>query len=70
MLAIMRSSIDRRTGKDRRRIFMPTRFFFKGSERRKLKERRLQKERRRGWVRVGKWSSVFLRDLKIAKFLK
>ena len=64
------SAIDRRSGKDRRRIFTPAHLFYKGSERRKLKERRLQTERRQGWVRVGKWASVFLRDLKIAKFLK
>jgi len=70
MLAVKRTAIDRRTGKDRRRIFAPAHLFYRGSERRNLKERRLQKERRKGWVRVGKWSSVYLRDLKISKFLK
>ena len=70
MLAIKRTSVDRRTGKDRRRIFAPAHLFYRGPERRNLKERRLQKERRKGWVRIGKWCSVYLRDLKISKFLK
>jgi hypothetical protein len=44
--------------------------FYKRSERRSLKERRSKTERRQDWIRVRKWSSVYLRDLKIAKFLK
>jgi len=61
---------ERRTGKDRRRIFSLHRFFHKGPERRKaLHDRRLQEERRDGWVRVSKWSSVNLHDLKISKYL-
>jgi hypothetical protein len=61
---------ERRTGKDRRRIFSLHRFFYKGSERRKaLHDRRLQEERRDGWIRISKWSSVNLQDLKISKYL-
>ena len=61
---------ERRTGKDRRKIFSLHRFFHKGPERRKtLHDRRLQEERRDDWVRISKWSSVNLYDLKISKFL-
>ena len=61
---------ERRTGKDRRKIFSLHRFFHKGPERRKaLHDRRLLEERRDGWVRISKWSSVNLHDLKISKFL-
>jgi hypothetical protein len=62
---------ERRTGKDRRRIFNLHRFFYNGPERRKaLQDRRSQEERRDGWVRTNKWSSVNLDDLKISKYLK
>ncbi len=61
---------ERRTGKDRRRIFSLHRFFYKGPERRRaLHDRRLQEERRDGWVRIDKWSSAKLDDLKISKYL-
>ena len=61
---------ERRDGKDRRRIFSLHRFFYKGPERRKaLQDRRSYEERRDGWVRISKWSSVNLHDLKISKFL-
>jgi hypothetical protein len=70
MLMAERSYADRRSGKDRRRRFNFNRFFYKGLERRGLKERRSKVERRDGWVMVSKWSSVFLWDLKISKFLK
>ncbi len=43
---------------------------YKGSERRAHNERRLKLEKRDGWVRVSKWSSVKMQDLKIAKYLK
>jgi hypothetical protein len=46
------------------------RFFFKGLERRGANDRRENEERRRGWIRVSKWSSAPLADLKIGKFLK
>ena len=64
------SIIERRSGKDRRRIFDYGHFFFGRAARKNLLEQRSQAERRAGWVRVNKWSSVFLSDLKIGKFLK
>ena len=70
MSQVLRIIPERRTGKDRRRIFSLHRFFHKGPERRKtLKDRRSHEERRDGWIRISKWSSVNLHDLKIAKFL-
>jgi hypothetical protein len=65
-----RSKIERRSGKDRRRKINLNRLFYHGQEKRSLKARRLKIERRDGWVRLGKWSSVYLWDLKISKFLK
>jgi hypothetical protein len=35
-----------------------------------LQDRRSQEERRDGWVRISKWSSANLPDLKISKFLQ
>ena len=70
MPQILRINPERRSGKERRRIFSLHRFFHKGPERRKaLHDRRLLEERRDGWVRISKWSSVNLHDLKISKFL-
>jgi hypothetical protein len=61
---------ERRNGKDRRRIFSLHRFFHKGTERRKaLQDRRMLEERRDGWIRISRWSSVNLHDLKISKYL-
>jgi hypothetical protein len=46
---------ERRSGKDRRRIFSLHRFFHKGPERREaLPDRRLREERRDGWVGISK----------------
>jgi len=71
MPEVLRIFPERRTGKDRRRIFSMHRFYYKGPERRKaLHDRRSQEERRDGWVRINKWSSVNLPDLKIAKYLQ
>ena len=64
-----RASSERRSGKDRRRIFSLHRFFYKGPERRIRQDRRLQVERRDGWVRISKWSSVNLHDLKLGKYV-
>jgi hypothetical protein len=64
------SIIERRSGKDRRRIFNHGHLFFRRAARKNLSEQRLQTERRAGWVRINKWASVYLSDLKIAKFLK
>jgi hypothetical protein len=70
MSQVLRIIPERRTEKDRRRIFSLHRFFHKEPERRKaLNDRRLQEERRDGWVRISKWSSVNLHDLKISKYL-
>ena len=70
-IIVGRSPVDRRSGKERRKIFNRITFFLKGGvERRRVKERRSEDERRRGWVRVDKWSSVFLKNLMISKFLK
>jgi len=71
MPEVFRKLPERRTGKDRRRVFSVHRFFHKGLERRTtLRDRRSQEERRDGWVRINKWSSVNLHDLKISKYLK
>ena len=64
-----RASSERRSGKDRRRIFSLHRFLYKGPDRRSLHDRRSHEERRGGWVRVSKWSSVNLQDLKIARYV-
>ena len=70
MPEVFRKFPERRTGKDRRRIFNLHRFFYKGLERRKaLKDRRSQEERRDGWVRISKWSSAKLHNLKISRYL-
>jgi hypothetical protein len=65
-----RAFMERRSGKDRRRIFQLERFFYKGEDRRRSKDRRAKEERRTGWIRISKWSSAPLSKLKIAKFLK
>ena len=64
-----RAFLERRSGKDRRRIFSLHRYFYRGTERRDLNDRRVNQERRDGWVRISKWSSVNLHDLKIAKYM-
>ena len=69
MSEIKRAQLDRRSPKDRRKKFKLSHFFYRGEERRNLQERRSQAETRSNWVRVSKWSSVRLRDLKISKYL-
>lgn len=66
----VRSSFDRRSGTDRRKAYRLGFFLKGGVERRSGTERRSRHERRKGWVRVDKWSSAHLEELKIAKFLK
>jgi hypothetical protein len=68
MPEIKRASIDRRSGEDRRIVYDLDYFRNGGLERRKGKDRRTQGERRFGWVRVSKWSSVNIREIKIAKY--
>ena len=71
MSEVFRRLPERRSGKDRRKVFGIHRFFYKGPERRKARQdRRSKEERRDGWVRTNKWSSVNLYDLKISKYLK
>ena len=69
MNVLKRVLSDRRSGKNRRRNISLHRFLYKGAERRTMPNRRTQEERRVDWVRIDKWSSVYLPDLKIAKFL-
>jgi hypothetical protein len=52
--------IDRRSGADRRKIHDLNYFIRGGVERRKFKERRSQGERRKNWLRVDEWVSVFV----------
>lgn len=70
MYAMERNFSDRRTGKNRRRLFSLHRFHYKGPERRVQLDRRSRLERRAGYVRINKWSSVNMQDLKIAKYLR
>ena len=66
MFVTKRKFFDRRSVKDRRRKIKLAYFSYKGSERRNMKERRSQAEKRDGWVRVSRWSSVCLRDIKLS----
>ncbi len=63
-----RDFIERRTGRERRRRLRLSRSRYSRPNRR-LQDRRNPEERREGWVRISKWSSAPLEDLKIAKFL-
>ena len=65
MFEIERASAERRSGKDRRRFFSLRRFHYKGPERRIQQDRRSKLERRDGYVKIGKWSSVKMQDLKL-----
>ena len=70
MYALIRNSFDSRSGKDRRRIISLQKILYNGPERRMaIEDRRSLEERRNDWVRIDRWSSVHLQDLKIAKFL-
>ncbi len=66
---IRRSYIERRTGKDRRRIFSFKGLIFKGRDRRVASERRSKIEVRENWVRVSRWSSAPLNHMKISKYI-
>lgn len=50
--------LDRRSGEDRREVYLVDYFATGGAERRTHRERRLEIERREGCVRVSRWSSV------------
>ncbi len=64
-----REFIERRSGKDRRRFALLSRRRYTGPDRRR-RERRDPEERRQGWIRISKWSSAPLKNLKIGKFLR
>lgn len=64
-----REFIERRSGKERRRTFSLRRWRYSGPERRRRGERRNPVERREGWIRITRWSSAPLSDLKIFKYL-
>jgi hypothetical protein len=61
--------MDRRSAKYRRRPYHLARLTYRGPERRDGEERRLKGKRRSGWIRMSQWWSVYLKRLKIAKFL-
>ena len=65
-----RSSIDRRSGNDRRKFPILKKLFAADPHHRGATDRRTATERRAGWVRLTKWSSKNLSELKISKFLK
>ncbi|KJS28843.1 MAG: hypothetical protein VR64_22715 [Desulfatitalea sp. BRH_c12] len=65
-----RSMHDRRSGEERRKFSALKQLFRRNPDSRNPVNRRKTSERRNGWVRFTKWSSVYLKDLKIAKFLK
>jgi len=65
-----RSSLDRRSGDDRRKFPILKRLFAADPHHRETTDRRSPNERREGWVRMTKWSSMNLSKLKISKFLK
>lgn len=65
-----RSSIDRRSGNDRRKFPVLKKLFGTDPHHRSDSDRRSAGERRNGWVRTTKWSSTNLLELKISKFLK
>ncbi len=70
MHSTKRNFSDRRSGKSRRRIFRFYRWEYKGPDRRSRQDRRSRLERRDGYVRIDKWSSVNIDDLKISKYLR
>ena len=58
-----RSNQDRRSGDDRRRAYSIDYFRNGGVERRDYKagdRRGRTKERRRGWIQITRWSSMFM----------
>lgn len=65
----MRSFIERRSLRDRRRLFSFRGLSFRKQNRRLSPERRLSDERRENWVRVSRWSGAPLKHLKISKYI-
>jgi hypothetical protein len=64
---IERTSLDRRSGEDRRIVYDLDCFQVGGKERRKSSNRRSEEERRADWVRIGKWLSVSVQGLKFSR---
>ena len=58
MLNSMRSGVQNRSGRDRRRLFDAYYVTKDGTKTGILNERRSQSERRKGWKRVSQWGSV------------
>lgn len=69
MKEIIRSFFERRSWSNRRNFFSIKRLLFSGKNRRNYGERRSDNERRENWVRICKWSSVPLNQLKISKYI-
>ena len=59
-----RALLDRRSEFDRRNVYDLDYFQTDGKERRKLNNRRSTSERRAGWLRINKWLSVNIQDLR------
>ena len=55
-----RSGIDRRSVIDRRTVNNFDHIFFSRVERRKRSERRSNEERRSEWIKIGRFSSVYM----------
>lgn len=70
MEPLKRSAQDRRSGKDRRHLAKLKQLIDTGNPPRSPRDRRTIPERRSGWVRLTRWSSVYLDNLKLAKWLK
>jgi len=69
MSEIKRAKVDRSSAKDRRKFFKWSPFSYRGIEEKRSNERRSQPERRNKWVRVSKWSSMKIMEIKFAKYL-
>ena len=54
--------IDRRSGMDRRKVYDLDYFSRGGIERRRRPQRRSLFERRKQWLRVSEWRSVFISE--------
>ena len=54
------SDFDRRSGIEKRKIYDLEYFLTGGTEKRIQNERRSNEERRTGWIKISKYSAVFL----------
>jgi hypothetical protein len=66
----LRLPFDRRSGEDRRKVYDLEYFLKGGTERRSRKERRHGNERRKDWVPISDWSSLWTGFLDIKSFLE